>query len=444
MRKGIVIFGIILTCITIGVKAQDDNVWTLDECIEYALERNIQVRKSGLANERYELYSGQAKSQRFPSAVASVSQNFGWARNTGEGETGFTGSSGSNYSLSSGVTIFNGSKLTNQIRQTELNIASGQYSLETTKESISLSILDACLQVLYAEEQVKNTEKQIESTTSQVNLATERLATQLISQDDYAQVKSELASEKLTLANAESQLTLAKVNLMQLMELPVSDDFNLVHPEMGESVNQNRIPDVKEVYETALGIKPQIKNAEVNKEIAALDEKIAKAGYYPSLSANAGLSTGYSFTDDLLVGNDPYFDQLNNSIHPSVGLSLTIPIYQRNQVKTSVAAARIAYQDSELSEIDTRNQLRKNIEQVCQDVISAQVEYEASLGKYRATLESSLLSDEKFKQGLINSVDYQVTRTNLITAESQLLQSKYNLIFSYNILDFYKGIPLSL
>ena len=123
---------------------------------------------------------------------------------------------------------------------------------------------------------------------------------------------------------------------------------------------------------------------------------------------------------------------------------MSIPIYQRKQVKTSVAVAKIGYQDAELSETDTRNELRKNIEQACQDVTSAQVEYEASIENYRATLESTDLSDEKFRQGMINSVDYLVSKTNLIVAESQLLQSKYNLIFSYKILDFYSGIPLAI
>lgn len=106
--------------------------------------------------------------------------------------------------------------------------------------------------------------------------------------------------------------------------------------------------------------------------------------------------------------------------------------------------AKIGYQTAELNELDTRNQLRKNIEQACQDVLSAQTEYQANVENYNATSESSVLSDEKFKQGLINSVDYLVSKTNLIVAESQLLQSKYNLIFSYKILDFYLGIPLTL
>jgi outer membrane protein len=226
---------------------------------------------------------------------------------------------------------------------------------------------------------------------------------------------------------------------MQLMEMPVVTGFNIVHPEPGEKINQNRVPDVKSVFETSVSIKPQIRYAAINTNIAAIDEKIARAGYFPTLSASAGMNS--SFTSQT---SDPYFNQLNNGIRPSAGFSLSIPIYQKKQVKTSIAIARIGYQDAQLTETDTKNQLRKNIEQACLDVTSAQIEYEASLEKYQATQESSALSDEKFKQGIINSVDYLVSKTNLIVAESQMLQSKYKLIFSYKVLDFYTGIPLSL
>lgn len=437
MKRGILIFCAMVICFATESQAQQDSIWTLEKCINYALEKNIQVRKSELSNQRYQYYAGQAKAQRFPSVNAAVSQNFTWSR--ASGESGFTGMNGSGVSINSGITIFNANKLANQIKQAELDIQGGQYSLETTKESISLGILNAYLQVLYAEEQVKNSEKQIESTESQLNLAAERLAMQVISKADYAQVKSQLAGEKLNLANAKSQLAIAKVNLEQLMELPVSDDFNIAHPGLQDMINQNRIPDVREVYETALAIKPQIKNAAVNKEIAALDGKIAKAGYYPTLSASAGIGTNYSS-----LATDPYFDQINNGINPSVGLSLSIPVYQRKQIKTSVAVAQIGYQDAEITEINTKNELRKSIEQACLDVSSAQVEYEANLENYQATGESAELSDEKFRQGIINSVDYLVSKTNLILAESQLLQSRFNLIYSYKVLDFYSGIPLSL
>jgi len=427
------------TCHSMSLLLQQDSVWTLEKCIDYALTRNIQVRKNILSNRQYQVYSEQAKAQRFPSANASVGQNFNWSKSTATGESGLTGNYGSNFSVNSGVTVFNASKLTNLIKQAELSIESGNYSLETTKESISLSILDAYLQILYAEEQVRNTEKQIVSTTSQLNLAEERFNLKAISQTDYAQVKSQLASEKLTLANSQSQLAIARITLEQLMELPVSENFNIAHPDIAESLNQGRTPDVKSVYDVALGIKPQIKNASINKEIASYDEKIARAGLFPVLSASAGISSQYTS-----VNSTSYFGQINDGIYPSFGFSLSIPIYQKKQVKTSIAVAKIGYQNAELSEIDTKNTLRKNIEQACVDVSSAQIKYEASKENYSATLEASNLSDERFKQGVINSVDYLVSKTNLIVAESELLQSKYNLIVSYKIMDYYLGIPLSL
>ncbi len=439
MRKLILILSVTLILSSGKVFAQQDSSWTLQECIDHAFSENIQIRKSEISNQRFSLYAEQAKAQRLPSVNASLNQNFNWSKSTATGTSGYSGSNGSNYSVNSGVTIYNASRISNQIRQADLEITGGQYSLEATKESISLSILNAYLQVLYAEEQVKNSQKQIESTSGQLNLAAERLALQSISISDYAQVKSQLASEKLTLANSESQLSIARINLMQLMELPVQGSFKISHPDLQAQLNQSRLPDVKSVYETALSIKPQIKNAAVNKEVASLDEKIARASYFPVLSASAGLSSGYTSKT-----TDNYFNQLNNGISPAAGFSLSVPIFQKKQAKTSVAVAKLGYNDAELSEIDTKNQLRKNIEQACLDVTSAQIEYEASKEKFNATEESTALSEEKFKQGIINSVDYLVSKTNLIVAESQFLQSKYNLIFSYKILDFYMGIPLSL
>jgi outer membrane protein len=421
------------------ISAQQENAWTLEKCIQYALKQNIQVRKTILSIETTILYAEQARAQRFPSLGASVYQNYSLGRNSSPAEPGFTGSNGTSYSVTSGMTLFNYSRINNLIRQAELEIQGGNYSLETVKESLSLNILKAFLQVLYADELVKNSRKQIESTQGQLFLAGERLALKGISQAEYAQVNSQLASEKLNLASAESQLAIARVNLMQLLELPVTESFDISRPDLGENINQNRIPDVKTVFETALAVKPQIKNAAINKEIASLDEDIARAGYYPVLSANAGITSAFSSQLE-----EPYFNQVNHGIRPGIGFSLAIPIYQKKQVRTNIAVSKINYLDAGLNETNTRNQLRKDIEQACQDVLSAQIEYEASLQKYDASTESSLLSDEKFKQGLINSVDYLVQKTNLVIAESQLLQSKYNLIFSYKIMDFYMGVPFAL
>jgi len=418
---------------------QQENVWTLRRCIDYALKQNIQVRKGELTTQRAQLSFSQARAQRYPSLNGSVSQNFYWDKGNATGQSGYTGNSNSSYSVYSGVELFNGFRTSNQIRQTSLGIESSAYALEATRESISLNILDAYLQVLYAEEKVSNSLKQIGTTEEQLRLAGERLSLKIISAADYAQVKSQLSSEKLTLANARSQLSIDRIILMQLMELPADTEFSIAKPDLTLLLSDQRISSAGKVYETALAIKPQIKYADFNKKIAGLDRKIAEAGYFPSLTASAGLSSGYSTVTE---GN--YFNQINQGIHPSVGLTLSIPIYQRREVKTNIESARLNYNEAELNETDTKNQLRKSIEQACSDVLSAQSEYTASIENYDAMKESSALSEEKFVQGIINSVDYLVSKTNLIVAESQLLQSKYNLIFSYKVLDFYEGLPLSL
>jgi outer membrane protein len=443
MNNFLLVLWFLFLCFFPPLMAQDNKVWTLEECISFALEQNITIRKTGLSNQSLEEVYLQTKAQRLPSLNASASQNFGWNRQGITSE--FQGNSSTSYNVNSGVTVFNASRISNQIKQAELDIEGGKYNLETTRELISLNILNAFLQVLYSEELVSNSERQMESTTQQLNLAQERLNIQVISQADYAQVKSQLATEKLNLANAISQLAIARVNLMQLMELPVTDDFSIATPVLEDVLNENRRPLVEVIFDTALAIKPQIKSALINKEIASLDEKIAKSGFYPSISASAGISTNAAYDLSSAGGDESaYFDQLNDALMPSAGFSMSIPIYQRRQVKTSVALARINHQNAGLNETDTRNQLRKDIEQACQDVISAQSEYEASQESYNATSESAVLSDEKFNQGIINSVDYLVSKTNLIVAESRLLQSKFNLIFSYKVLDFYSGIPLTL
>jgi outer membrane protein len=420
-----------------------NKVWTLEECINYALSKNISIQKTELTNDRNQLTANQAQANRLPSVNASVSQNFNWYKGF-DSTTGSYGSSSgansTNYSLSSSVSLFNGQKLDNKIKQTELDLQSGRFNSEAVKESVGLSILNAYLQVLYAIESVGNAEKQIVSTTEQLNLAKERMDLGVISMSDYLQIKSELASEKSTLASAQSSLSMGKITLMQLMELPVDANFEITSPNLESLLVDSSQPNAQEIYNLALGIKPQIKSAELEKESAKLDVEIAKADVLPSLSMNAGLSAGYSS----LTKNSGYTQQLKDKLNPTVGFSLSIPIFQKKQIKTNIASANISVTDAELTEINTKNDLRKNIEQACADVVSAKSNYLASQEQNQSTLESSDLTTEKYRQGLINSVDYLIQKTNLITSESKLLQSKFKLIFSYKVVDFYKGVPLAL
>lgn len=422
------------------VNGQNEKPWTLNQCIDYALKQNIQVRQSYLNSQSNEIYLKQAKAERFPSASALARENIGWNKdqNVESSNNVLHGSSGTSYSLNTSMILFNGMKISNTIEQAMMDYEIGNYNSEAIKESVSLTIMDAYVQILYAEENVSNSQKQVSATEEQLKLAEERLAISIISQSDYLQVKSELANEKLTLANAESQLNIARVNLMQLMEMPVSPHFKIANPAIDSLINQHLTPDPQEIYQIALGIKPQIKSAELNTQSNSVGVKIAKANFSPSVTLDAGIGTGYSSIMDL-----SYPNQLDRKINPAVALSVNIPIYQNRQAKTRVELADIAVKNARLDEIDTKNQLRKNIEQACVDVSAAQSQYEASVDQYEAANESYAVTEEKFNQGMINSIDFLVQKTNQIVAESKLLQSKYNLIFSYKILDFYLGKPLA-
>jgi len=423
-------------------KAQG-KTWSLEECINYALNKNISIQKTVLTNDRNQLTADQAQANRLPSLNASASENFNWYKgfDSSTGSYGSSkGSNSTNLSLNSSVSLFNGEKLANKIKQAELDLQSGRFYSESVKESVGLNILNAYLQVLYAIESVSNAEKQIVSTTEQLNLAKERMDLGVISVSDYLQIKSELATEKSTLASAQSTLSMSKITLMQLMELPVDPNFEITSPNFDNLLVDSAQPNAQDIYNQALGIKPQIKNAELSKESAKLGVEIAKADALPSLSMNAGLSTGYSS----LTTNSDYTGQLKDKVNPSIGFSLSIPIFQKKQIKTNIASANISVTDAELTEISTKNDLRKSIEQACADVASAKSQYVASQEQNQSSKESYDVTTEKYNQGLINSVDYLIQKTNLITSESKLLQSKFNLIFSFKVVDFYKGIPLAL
>jgi outer membrane protein len=425
----------------IGTDAQDtDSLWSLDECIGYSLSQNISIRQSELTLKKNHIYLELARASRFPSLSATATQNFGWSKSIDSpGSYGsLTGSRNTSAGINSNVTVYNGMKTLNTIRQSKLSIDASGYDLETISESVSLNIMDAYLQLLYAEESVKISEEQIISTTGQLQLAEERLALGAISRSDYLLVKSELASERLALANALSLVSSNRINLMQLMELPASERFEIEHPVFDEKLLNYHVPSVDSVYDVAHSIKPQIRSAEINNKIADLDIDIARAAYQPSLMMNGGISTGYS-----PVYNNDFSTQFQNRINPTVGIALSVPIYQNAQLRAGVGMAKISKSGAELEMLNSTNQLRKEIEQACTNVIYAKVKYEAGKEQYNANREAYDVAEEKYRIGMISSVDFFIRKTNLINAESEFLQSRYQLLFATRILDFYQGKSLT-
>lgn len=416
--------------------------WSLDKCITYALENNIDVRKAIATTDINKQYIKQKEGLRMPNLSANLDYASGLSKtlNSSNKYGDYSSSSVNNASLSSKVTLFNGLKISNNIKIAKLTYESSVYNASTQKESISLSVLNAYLQIIYAKELVTICEEDVKSSEEQLNLAEERNKLGLLSKSDYLQIKAQLSSDRLALTNAQSSYAVAKLDLMQLMEMPANDGFEIVYPDMS-ALNNERIPFASElVYQKALEVKPQIKSAVLNKEIASLNVKTAQADLWPTLSMTGTLSTAYNTA----LNGLSYEYQLSNRLEPSIGLTLSIPIFQQNQVSSVIKIARINTQIASLEEQSVRNELRKTIEQACQDEKSAYFKYKATLESFESTKEAYDMASEKFQIGLINSSDFIVQKTKYLSAESELLQSKYNLIFSKKIVDFYSGIPLTL
>ncbi len=424
-----------------GLQAQDKE-WTLQECIDYALESNISVQQAELSTDQAELQVGLQKASVLPNLSAGFSHSTSWNRNydaTTEAYTGFEPNSQSSFSLSSSLTLFSGLQTANQIKQSKVDLESSELNTETMKETIQLNVLEAYLQVLYAQESLENAASQLELTAEQLKLAQERLAVGAIAQSDFLQIKSEFASEKLTRSNAKSDLFMAKVSLMQLMEYPLDTAFAIAKPTMSEELNQLRDPSAESVYATAMEVKPQIKQAQLNEESVAYDLKIAKGGYLPTVSVSGGLQTG--FTDINASTGAVLFS--GNQVSPSVRVSVSVPIFDKKQNKTNVQLAKISMENAKLSTKSTENSLRKEVEQSAANVMIAQVQYNSSVEDYEVSEESVKIAEEKFSQGLLNAVDFLYEKNNFIVSESNLLQAKYNLIYSYKVLDFFKGEALT-
>ena len=432
-------------CLTTGeISGQYSSSWSLNKCILYALEHNLQVKQSLLTTDVNKVMAEQTKASRLPVVNGSVRQNFSWNSvqnfsNTGSHYISST-SNNSSYSVNANTTLYSGSRIINSTKQSDINYQAGKYDSETMKETISLNVLTAFLNLIYAEELVKNNKSQIDLTENELTLANERYKLGAIANSDLLVVKSQLATEYQTLANSEGLISSSRVILMQLMELPISNDFSIEHPDLSILRINQKQPDPEGIYKIAMGIKPQIKSADLGTQSAKLNVDLAKGNYLPNLSLSAGVGTDYYSTAKGLA----YSQQIYHNLSPTIGLSLSIPIYENKQLKSQVQIARIGTQKADLQLQDTKNQLRKAIESACTDVISAENQYLASQEEYRSNKESFDVATEKFNQGLINSIDYLVQKTSLINAESTLLQSKYHLIFSYKTLDFYLGIPLTL
>ncbi len=430
----------------VSAKAQD--AWSLEKCINFAFENNITIKRQEFNVDVQKTQLKQDKLNQLPDLNASSNYgfNFGETAVRDGSEYVFTTDPIHSVSLRVGgsLPVFSGLTQRNTIKQSEKDLLSLQAETERIRNDISLQITSYYLQVLFDKELLNVSKEQYEVSKQQVDRTKKLVDAGSQAMGSYLEIKSQAAKEALNVTQQENSLALSLLNLAQLLDLEDVSDFNVVYPEIPEVETMN-LEDPKSVFNTAVGIMPQIKSSQYALESRELDVEIAKGGYYPSLNVNySWTSNGNWYLNDKYDYNQSFSSQISDNKNTYVGASLSIPIFNKLQTRNSVKTAKVGVLDAQYALDQQKLDLRKEIQQAYADALAAYNNYLSSNEAVESYKESFRYTEQKFNVGLVNSVDYNVAKTDFIAAQSDLLQAKYAYILRIKILDFYKGIPITL
>lgn len=431
----ILLCSLLLSGLRNATAQETSKTWTLQECLDYAYQNNIQVRQS-----RNNQLSGiedtkQAKAALFPSLVASTTQSY---TNYPSSEVTDNNSYTGTYGITAGMTIFEGGKLRTEVKRQKVQNQMDALSVEESVNDIRIAIVQAYMQCLYAADAVRINRSTAEASKAQRDRAEEMLRTGSISRVDFAQLQSQYSSDEYQIVVAGSTLDNYKLQLKQLLELDIMEEMNPAVPGVKEENVLKALPPKNEVYETALKVMPQIRRGELGIEAAKLEEKSARAGFFPSISLSASVGTGHMSNNDFESGS-----QIWNRFNENVGLTLNIPIFSNRKNRTAVNKAKIALNDSYLEWTSLQKELLRNVESAYLDAVSAQAQYLSAREKEKYARESYELTSEQFRVGVKNTVELITAQNEYSAAQQQVLQAKYLTLLSIELLNIYQGLPAS-
>ncbi|MFL2570213.1 MAG: TolC family protein [Flavobacteriales bacterium] len=428
--------------------------WTLEDCLSYAQDNNITIKKAFLNTEITKQNHFQSKMALLPNLNASLSENTNFGRNIDPVTNQITIDRvrNNNFSLSSSVTLFNGFQSINNIRKNNFDYLSSKYDAEKIANDISVNIVTAYLQLLYNTDLVEVSQQKVDVSELQVERIAKMVEVGSLPKGDLLNTESQKSQEELQLINAQNQRDIAKLNLIQLLDLSVSESFDIVQLEVDVDENYSTV-DNQSVYTLALENLPDVKSAETKLKSSERSLAISQGARSPRLSLSASVGTLYSDANRRLVYDSlgaiptpqdyPFEDQFNDNVSQAISLSLSIPIFNNWQVNSSISRAKIGVLQAQYSLQEAKNNLRKTIEQAQNDARSAQKKYIASKKSLVYQEESFQYTQNKYDLQLVNSYDYNNAKNTLFKAETDLLQSKYDYLFKTKMLDFYMGKPLT-
>jgi len=456
--KKLLFFIISSIIVSQGFTYSQQKVWTLDECIYYAIDNNIQIKQQDLQTRFQKNSLDLSKFRLLPTLSGSASQNYTWGRALDETTyryTENTNARSNNFYVGGSTPLFNGLQNYNTIKKYEYELLAGEQDLENIKENIALTVAMNYLQILLNKELVAATNDQLQITLQQIEKTKKLVDAGSAARGNLLQIESQAAQEELQLINTKNQLDLSYLDITQLLELKTPAGFEVVVPEIGIDTNAIISESVDEIFAVSQGARPNVKSSELKLSASEYDLKIAKGGRSPRISMNHSFNTGYSDIRQKILGLDPndasvlygdypFSEQVSDNISWGLGFTLSIPIFNGWQINKNIENSKLNIQSSKYALDGAKKQLYKNIQQAYADAIAALKKYMASNKAVTSMVESFRYTEQKFNVGLVTPVDYNAAKSQLLQAQSALAQSKYEYIFKTKVLDFYRGIPLNL
>ena len=432
-----------------GLYAQEaSKQWSLQDCINYALEKNIKLQQDKIALEESDVDVKTAKASLFPSLSFNTGHNVinrpyqqnsstvsGTEIISSDNKTTYNG----NYILSAQWTLWNGGKRLNNIKQQKTARDIASLSVTETENMLQEEITKLFVQILYADESVKINKSTLETSEANFKRGEELFKEGSISKADLAQLESQVGNDKYQLVTSESTLRNYKLQLKQLLELDGTDEMTLALPTLSDEQIMKVLPSQADVYQTALTTRPEIQSGQLSIDNAKLGIKTAKAGYMPTISLSASSS---STTNSASTNN--WAQQMKYGWNNMIGVSLSIPIFDNRQNKSNVQKAKLQYSNSQLNLATKQKELYSTVETLWLDALNAQQQYAAADTKLKSSQTSYDMVSEQFTLGMKNTVELLTEKNNLQSAQQQRLQAKYMAVLDRALLDFYAGNKIEL
>lgn len=432
-------FSIIFACFASFAYAQTRE-WSLRECINYAIEHNINIKRQETNVKNQEVSLSTAKNSRLPNLQASASESLGFGRGLTSNNTyANRNTQSTSFNLGTDVPVYTGGQITNQIRQNKLNLQAAIADLEKAKENISMQVASAFLEAVYQKDLVAVAERQKELSLAQAHRVELLFQNGKVSETELAEAQSHVAADELSLTQQKNAAMLAMLDLSQLLELPTPEQFDIQQPEATDpSAVILTAPDA--IYAEALNIKPEIQASKLNVLSAERGVRIAQAGHYPTVHFSAGMGSNYYKTSGFKAAS--FGKQMDDNFNQSLGLSLSVPIFNRYATRNAVRQARLQVAAQQFQLEETQKTLYKEIQQAYYNALAAQKQCISSEAALTASRTAFNLMQKKYENGKATATEYQESKTALQKAESTALQSRYTFLFRQKILDFYGGRPL--